>query len=340
MRHGHRAAAALGLLMLPCCSQGFSAGVESDASVVARYSPGGAGAGGAAGNETTPFTRSPPPFDAGARGGAGGVATSEHDAGADVGSGGAAATHGGAGGGPQKSPCERFDAPAMVAVTTPAGTTFCIDETEITVGQYAVFLAADPGLELAPAGVCSWKKTFVPDGAWPLIGKDDYPISLVDWCDAAAYCAFAGKRLCGGADGAANPYADYAKPSDEWFYACSQGNKTSFPYGATFDPSACVGVDYDGISGFQPVTDAPRAAGSASRCHGASSPFSLVHDLAGNVAEWENSCNSSGGSADYCHVRGDSYRQGNESTMVCGSAPRMTRAYRAGYIGFRCCATP
>jgi formylglycine-generating enzyme required for sulfatase activity len=59
--------------------------------------------------------------------------------------------------------------------------------------------------------------------------------------------------------------------------------------------------------------------------------------MAGNVAEWEASCNSYGGSADYCHVRGDSYRQGNQSTMSCAYAPRMTRSSRAGYVGFRCC---
>ncbi|HVW24526.1 MAG TPA: SUMF1/EgtB/PvdO family nonheme iron enzyme [Polyangiaceae bacterium] len=236
-------------------------------------------------------------------------------------------------------PCEDGKAgPPMVSITPPSGPSYCIDTTEVTVSDYAAFLASNPPLSLLPATVCAWKKSFVPDGVFPPAGGADLPVSSVDWCDAAAYCAFAGKHLCGKVGGGSNAYTDFAKPASEWYFACSAGGKTTFPYGSTFDPSACVGVDFDGTSGFQPTTDTPHDVGSATRCHGQTAPFSAIYDMAGNVAEWEDSCDSTGGSADYCHVRGDSYREGNETTMPCGYAPRMTRSYRGGYIGFRCCS--
>jgi formylglycine-generating enzyme required for sulfatase activity len=225
----------------------------------------------------------------------------------------------------------------MALLTTSTGQSYCIDETEVTVRDYAAFLATKPSPTLAPPGVCAFKQSFAPDGDFPPPGSSERPVTLVDWCDAAAYCAFAGKHLCGKLGGGSNAYADFAKPVDEWYFACTAGGKTTLPYGNVFDPSACVGVDFDGTSGFQPSSDTPHDVGQAVRCHSSLAPFDALRDLAGNVAEWEDSCNSMGGSADYCHVRGDSYRQGNESTMSCASAPRMTRSYRAGYIGFRCC---
>ena len=227
--------------------------------------------------------------------------------------------------------------PHMALISTSTGAAYCIDETEVRVGDYIAFLASNPSLDLVPKGVCSFKKSFTPEGSWPLVGRDDYPITLVDWCDAAAYCAYAGKHLCGNVGGGSNAYADYAKPVDEWHYACTSGGRYTFPYGSAFDPLACVGIEFDGVSGFQPATDAPHPVGAAARCHSADPLFSALLDMAGNVSEWEDSCSSTSGAADYCHLRGDSYREGNQSNMVCGSAPRVTRAYRAGYIGFRCC---
>ncbi len=342
-----RPTAALGVVLLCGCSQEFrtAAGDGSDAGVVKRTAPFGeivlsnpksSGALEVDASDaqptvlpkspvraptpsaTTPATEVPPNAqDAGTNADAATGAKTED----------AAPTHA----------CAGSAGPKMVSISTATGSSYCIDATEVTVSDYAAFLASNPAVALAPSTVCSWKQSFVPAGTFPPSGSGELPVSSVDWCDAAAYCAFAGKHLCGKTGGGANPYTDFAKPTGEWYFACTQGGKTTLPYGSTFDPSACVGVDFDGVSGFQPGTDAPHAVATATRCHGAAAPFDALHDMAGNVAEWEDSCDSTGGSADYCHLRGDSYREGNASTMSCGYAPRMTRSYRAGYIGFRCC---
>jgi formylglycine-generating enzyme required for sulfatase activity len=228
----------------------------------------------------------------------------------------------------------------MAQMTTTSGASYCIDTTEVTVGHYAAFLASSPPLTLAPAGVCSWKTSFVPDGTWPLTDRDTYPVSLVDYCDASAYCAYAGKHLCGKVGGGANAYPDFGSLVSEWFYTCSSGGVNTYPYGRVFDALVCVGIDYDHVPGFQPSSDMPHPVGTAAQCHPPDAPLSAVLDLDGNVAEWEDSCSSTNGSADYCHVRGDSYREGNATTMGCAYAPRVTRSFRSAFLGFRCCMEP
>ena len=43
--------------------------------------------------------------------------------------------------------------------------------------------------------------TFAPlnvEVTWPpTAGQEDYPVVNVDWCDAASFCQWSGKRLCG-----------------------------------------------------------------------------------------------------------------------------------------------
>jgi formylglycine-generating enzyme required for sulfatase activity len=237
-----------------------------------------------------------------------------------------------------RGPCDTATAgPSMVPITTSSGATYCIDSTEVTVRDYAAFLATDPASSLAPAPVCAWKRSFVPDGVWPPADADEHPVSSVDWCDAAAYCSYAGKHLCGQVGGGPTAFADATKPVDEWYYACTSGGKTTLPYGDVFDPTTCVGADYDGKTGFQPLTDTLLDVGAAKECHSAQPPFDALRDLAGNVAEWQDSCGSNGGSADYCHIRGASFREGNSATMACDAAPHLTRSMRAPYVGFRCC---
>jgi formylglycine-generating enzyme required for sulfatase activity len=131
-----------------------------------------------------------------------------------------------------------------------------------------------------------------PQGVFTPDSTPDIPVGCVDWCDAAAYCQWAGKRLCGKVGGGPVDLKDGpASSGSEWYYACSQGGKTAYPYGNTYTKGTCYDGDPDAIGG--KVAD--------SMCHGNSSPFDSILDLSGNLAEWENSCDDI-----HCRLRGGS----------------------------------
>ncbi len=130
-----------------------------------------------------------------------------------------------------------------------------------------------------------------------------------DWCDAYAFCAFAGKRLC---------------TISELRFACTRGGQQGWPYGDTFDGSACNGAEL-GLDASWPV-------GSHPSCQGA---FPGLFDLVGNIDEWSASCEAAGdgGPAEaICSVFGGFYR-----TAAATCAPSTTQP-RTSNAGFRCCA--
>ena len=155
------------------------------------------------------------------------------------------------------------------AVTLPA---YCLDRTEVTVKAYAACVAAKActAVDLTAARFCN---------------RDDrpaHPVNCVDWHQATAYCAWAGKRL----------------PSEaEWEHAARGRDGRTYPWGNE-PPSAqrlnscgteCVAwakrvltedwaAMYDGDDGWEttsPVGSYPDGA----------SPFGAL-DMAGNVWEW------------------------------------------------------
>ena len=90
------------------------------------------------------------------------------------------------------------------------------------------------------------------------------PMSCVDWCDAAAYCAWAGKRLCGAIGGGQTPEKSVGDPlADEWLYVCTNGGKTKYPYGDTEDKTKCSADDRASVDAYP-------------ACAGADEPFSAV----------------------------------------------------------------
>jgi formylglycine-generating enzyme required for sulfatase activity len=195
----------------------------------------------------------------------------------------------------------------------------------VTNAKYAAFLAACPATS-SQHPCCYWNATYEPPTGWPAApGKENHPVVWVDWCDAYAYCKWAGKRLCGQIDGDANPYAEFGNAtSSQWFNACSEGGTRSYPYGSTYSPTACNGSDSAdaGVS-------ATIEVGSASGCVGTY----LLYDLSGNVWEWEDSCDQND-----CRVRGGSFKSNpSTDTLGCGYGGAFKRDFLGDDIGFRCC---
>ncbi|WP_394820565.1 formylglycine-generating enzyme family protein [Pendulispora albinea] len=229
--------------------------------------------------------------------------------------------------------------PKMVRVGNDAGgdasISFCIDSTEVTREQYDEFLSADGGGADKALEECSFNLFYQPyqheDAGPPPNAPGSTPVVYIDWCDAYAYCAWAGKRLCGriGKDGLTLGQSSDPRAS-QWTFACSAGGSRNYPYGNSYEPGKCN----DG-------TTMPRylaAIDEYSQCTGG---VEGLLAMSGNAYEWENAC-------DYwaCHVRGGSYQGGRNpdadsfSCKVPAQRDGFNRRNRANDVGFRCCSNP
>lgn len=203
--------------------------------------------------------------------------------------------------------------PGMVAATG-----YCIDATEVTNAAYAEFLAANVDPKTQPAK-CAANTTFTPAGS--TFTANDLPVVNVDWCDAFAYCAWAGKRLCGKIGGGSLDTLN-ARNGSQWFEACSMSGARTYPYGTSYDEDAC-----------QTDADRPVAVGSKASCTGA---LPGLFDMSGNVAEWEDACESDGPGA-RCAVRGGSFESEEPSESSCAAQGSQPRNEQNREVGFRCC---
>ncbi|MBX3188463.1 MAG: SUMF1/EgtB/PvdO family nonheme iron enzyme [Labilithrix sp.] len=231
-------------------------------------------------------------------------------------------------GGDAGLPCPGTAGP--VAIRIGDGTvSFCIDTTEVTNSQYAAFLASSPSASAQPA-ICSWNATFTPQDRWPFAsGEEDLPVGGVDWCDARAYCAWAGKRLCGKIGGGSLAPSERRNTSrSEWMYACTLAGTREYPYGSTYVPAACVGEDSTGPR--------PASVGTSPGCVGG--PPGLF-DMSGNIAEWDDSCvTSAGGPDDSCAYRGGEFFHSPEG-LTCREVEVFPRNNTAPWGGIRCCGS-
>jgi formylglycine-generating enzyme required for sulfatase activity len=224
--------------------------------------------------------------------------------------------------------------PALVNVRAPQGCTYCVDSTEVTNKQYSEFLAAE-GTDTSGQGAeCEWNNSYQ---AQTSLG-DDYPVQ-VDWCDAFAYCKWAGKRLCGRIGGGSTPYGDRSTASaSEWYNACSLGGTRTHPYGE-YQGDRCNVAS----SGPLPVRSKPTCEGG----------YSGIFDMSGNVVEWEDSCWSTAlapnsNAANRCATRGGSWfaLPGNYASFGtrCDFINTENRSVvppegQVGWPGVRCCSS-
>lgn len=185
----------------------------------------------------------------------------------------------------------KLQGPAMAEIPTETGS-YCMDTTEVTQGQYAAFLATKPDKdETYWPPVCKQVReiAFEPlksqDSSGQGCGKESYdptvtpaaPVRCVDWCDAQAYCAWAGKRLCGKIGGGyiSAPEEVNDPKISMWFRACSQGGTTTFAVGAEDNKALCA------------TSPEQVQQGSSPTCHGSVPPYDQIRDLEGYVVEFE-----------------------------------------------------
>jgi formylglycine-generating enzyme required for sulfatase activity len=210
-----------------------------------------------------------------------------------------------------------------------------IDATEVTRCQYDAWLKTDPPIDGQPT-VCSQNNTFVPaascmskEGVCTGGDCDDHPAVCVDWCDAYAYCEQAGRRLCGKIGGGPAASEDYAQPSkSQWYAACTSGGVHGYGYGTTNQGDLCNGATM-GLNTTVPV-------GSLKGCQSLEPGYSGVHDLSGNVWEWEDACEG-----EKCRLRGGSFFPDFAGTdLRCDVNATSPRATHLPIVGFRCCSKP
>lgn len=207
---------------------------------------------------------------------------------------------------------------------------YCIDKYEVTNGDYNKFLDA-PTAERIDVPGCDWNDGFETAVINPALAKR--PRTLVDWCDAAAYCRWAGKRLCGKPGGGSVPYVLFTDATkSEWMDACSAAGTQTYCYAGAYDATKCQTE-----SGSGGVLD----VGSRPDCHGAAPPYDAIFDLTGNVEEWVDSCQLSPPlKTSLCHGPGGAPGDG-ETKARCASDLTVAAAnQKYDGLGFRCCKTP
>jgi formylglycine-generating enzyme required for sulfatase activity len=235
-------------------------------------------------------------------------------------------------------PCGKaLRGPLMVRIPLPDGGSFCIDSTEVSNLHYRAFIQADFPRAQQPS-YCAWNDDFVP---WLTVPTpaDNLPVVGVDWCDARAYCAWAGKRICGKIGGGhialgSPPEYNHADPlKEEWVYACTAGGTRTYPYGNVYDKTGCVTVDYDSDPVYLDSAIHLRPIREAKKCEGG---FPGLYDMGGNATEWVDISDTVTGASDIMATFSADYAT-PEAFTKCVDRSANTRDGIDGGTGIRCC---
>lgn len=207
---------------------------------------------------------------------------------------------------------------------------FCIDRTEVTNASYRVFVeATQNGSDTAgQPSVCAWNTDYKPGltQTWYPNVTGNFPVVGVDWCDARAYCAWAGKRLCGQYGG--GPLASVAAAGtalSEWYRTCTSSDTRRFATGTTYEPGLCHDT--------QPINAGVAEVGSYPRCVTDAGAL----DMQGNAGEWVDACDKDdAGNLALC-VASSSYNF-DSSALACAISISHAPAEIGVAFGVRCCA--
>jgi formylglycine-generating enzyme required for sulfatase activity len=234
----------------------------------------------------------------------------------------------------------------MERVDIPGSDCAWIDRTEVTVEQYQRWQddVASDAVSWEPTW-CAWKTTRTD----PIQAADDEcvnqllsfdlqpfapskPMRCTDFCEAEAYCRWAGKHLCHDTSGL-GIQGPHGYPQ-EWQLACTNGGTTRYPFGNDSSDACNTGQSAESCVGFT-GTCGVRPAGAESECANQRG----VMDLLGNVAEWVFACNYVDPQRPLtptgCLTRGGGY----DSVLTpCDLELTLPSDTRRPSLGFRCCA--
>lgn len=138
--------------------------------------------------------------------------------------------------------------------------TYYIYKNEVTNRQFRKFVD-----ETGYKAEGNWEK-------WVTSGTDDYPVVMVSWNDAAAYCKWAGVKL----------------PTEaQWEKAARGTDKRIYPWGNTWDPSLCNNkeIPHKLIEGKARYLFEKTGILPVGFFSGGVSPYGVA-DMSGNVREW------------------------------------------------------
>ncbi len=217
--------------------------------------------------------------------------------------------------------CPQGPGPSMVRIDDQ-----CVDSTEVTREDYDAFLASvgpDAGGPAEPQ--CARNTTLVPSAPLgfppPPPPSPRSPIQGIDWCDAKAYCAWAGKKLCGALRGGPVELAAAADPSVSlWAKACSRDGTRQFGYGDKYVRLACN-------------VEPPGARPANGTCEGG---YPGLFDMVGNAAEWIDACDSRDPQATCAAVGG--FASPRSEGVSCTTVETPQGGVPWPSIGVRCCA--